>query len=101
MGTTLERKRNPLRPYRRPMLRVLGCSYGGGRFLMGEATLYGFRCRGLGSGSNLNAEGETGGYRIQGLWFRGSGFRVPGSGFVVEGIVRGLKFRAYGLGSWI
>ena len=26
-------------PYRRPMLRVPGGSWGGGRFLMGEATL--------------------------------------------------------------
>ena len=29
--------RPPLEPYRRPMPRVLGRSYGGGRFLMGEA----------------------------------------------------------------
>ena len=31
-GTSLERKRNPLGPYRRPMPRVLGESYRGGCF---------------------------------------------------------------------
>ena len=39
-GTSLERKRNPLGPYRRPMPRVLGVSKGGGRVLMGEVPLY-------------------------------------------------------------
>jgi len=39
-GTTLNRKRTPLGPYRRPMPRVLGGSYGGGCFLMGEVPLY-------------------------------------------------------------
>ena len=38
-GTSLMRMRTPLGPYRRPMRRVLGGSYGGGRFLMGEAPL--------------------------------------------------------------
>ena len=36
----LIRKRTPLGLYRRPMLRVLGGSEGGGRFLMGEVPLY-------------------------------------------------------------
>ena len=40
-GTSLTRKRTPLGPYRRPMSRVQGGSYGGGRFLMGEVPLYG------------------------------------------------------------
>ena len=40
-GTSLMiRKRSPLRPYRRPVPRVLGGSQGGGRFLMSEVTLY-------------------------------------------------------------
>jgi len=39
-GTSLIRKRTPLGPYRRPMPRVLGGSWGGGRFLMGEVPLY-------------------------------------------------------------
>ena len=39
-GTSLERKRTPLGPYRRPMARVLGGSYGGERFLMREVSLY-------------------------------------------------------------
>ena len=38
-GTSLTRKRNPLGPYRRPVPRVLGGSYGGGRFLLGEVPL--------------------------------------------------------------
>ena len=38
-GTSLTRKRTPLGPHRRPMPRVLGGSWGGGRFLMGEVTL--------------------------------------------------------------
>ena len=38
-GTPLERKRTPLEPYRRPVLRVLGESLGGERFLMGEVLL--------------------------------------------------------------
>ena len=38
--TLLMTKRNPLRPYRRPMPRVLGVSYGGGRFLTGEVPLW-------------------------------------------------------------
>ena len=39
-GTSLTRKRTPLGPYSRPMPRVLGGSWGGGRFLMGEVPLY-------------------------------------------------------------
>ena len=39
-GTSLARKRTPVGPYRRPMSRVLVGSKGGGRFLMGEVTLY-------------------------------------------------------------
>ena len=39
--TSLARKRTPLGPYRRPMPRVLGGSWGDGRFLMGEVPLYG------------------------------------------------------------
>ena len=38
-GTSLERKRTPLGPYRRPMPRVLGESQGSGRALMGEVPL--------------------------------------------------------------
>ena len=38
-GTSLIRKRTPLGPYRRPMPRVLGGSYGRGRFLMDEVPL--------------------------------------------------------------
>ena len=38
-GTWPIRNRNPLGNYRRPMLRVLGGSKGGGRFLMGEVPL--------------------------------------------------------------
>ena len=40
-GTSLIRKRTLLGPYRRPMPRVLGESWWGGRFLMGEVPLYG------------------------------------------------------------
>jgi hypothetical protein len=39
-GTSLTKKRTPLRPYRRPMPGVLWGSLGGGRSLMGEVTLY-------------------------------------------------------------
>ena len=39
-GTSLMRKRTPLGPYRRPMPGVLGGSYEGGRFFMGEVPLY-------------------------------------------------------------
>ena len=38
-GTSLTRKRTPLRPYRTPMPRVLGGSKGGGRSLVGEVPL--------------------------------------------------------------
>ena len=34
------KKTHPLGPYRRPMPRVLGGSWGDGRFHMGEAPLY-------------------------------------------------------------
>ena len=40
-GASLIRKRILLGPYRRPMPRVLGGSWGGERFLMGEVPLYG------------------------------------------------------------
>ena len=40
-GTSLIRKCTPLGPYRRPMPRVLGGSWGGGRFIMGEVLLEG------------------------------------------------------------
>ena len=39
-GTSLTRERPHPGPYRRPMPRVLGGSYVGGRFLMGEVPLY-------------------------------------------------------------
>ena len=39
-STSLIRRRIPLGPYRRPMPRVLGRSWGGGHFLMGEVPLY-------------------------------------------------------------
>jgi hypothetical protein len=42
------RKCTPLGPYRRPMPRVLGGSWGGGRFLTGEVPLYGIRRGGRG-----------------------------------------------------
>jgi len=42
-GYLAHEKTPPLRPYRRPMPRVLGESWGGGRFPMGEVLL----CRGL------------------------------------------------------
>ena len=35
--------RNPLGPYLRPMPRVLGGSWGGGRFLMGKVPWQGFK----------------------------------------------------------
>jgi hypothetical protein len=38
-GTSFIRKRNPLRPYRRPLPRVLGGSVEGGRFFVGGVTL--------------------------------------------------------------
>ena len=38
-GTSFTGKRTSLGPYRRPMPRVLGGSWGGGRFLMGEVPL--------------------------------------------------------------
>ena len=41
-GTSLTRKRTPLGPYRRPMPRVLGGSYEGGRFFRGVVPLYRF-----------------------------------------------------------
>ena len=37
---SLTRKRKPLGPYRKPMLRVLEGSQGGGRFLLGEVPLH-------------------------------------------------------------
>ena len=43
-GTSLIRKRSHPGPYRRPMPRVLGGSWGGGRFLMGEVPLYPAKC---------------------------------------------------------
>ena len=42
-GTLLIRNSAPLGPYSRPMPRVLGGSQGGGRFLMGEVSLYGHK----------------------------------------------------------
>ena len=39
-GTSLTRKCTPLGTYRRPMSRVVKGSWGGERFLMGEAPLY-------------------------------------------------------------
>jgi len=39
-GASLIRKRTPLGPFRRPMPRVLGGSWRGGRFLMSEVPLY-------------------------------------------------------------
>ena len=47
-GTSPTRKRTPLGPYRRPMPRVLGGSYGGGRFLMSEVPLWVKRLTGCG-----------------------------------------------------
>ena len=38
-GTWLVRKRTPLRPYSRPVPRVIGGSFGGGYFLMGGVPL--------------------------------------------------------------
>ena len=38
-GTSLIRKRTPIGPYHRPMPRVLGGSYGGGRFLVSDVLL--------------------------------------------------------------
>ena len=38
-ATSLMRKRIPLGPYRRPVPRVIGGSWGGGRFLVGEVAL--------------------------------------------------------------
>ena len=38
-GTSLKRKRTALGPYRRPMPRVLGGSWGGGHFLVSEVPL--------------------------------------------------------------
>ena len=35
----------PLGPYRRPLPRVAGGTWGGGRFLMGEVPLYGLHGR--------------------------------------------------------
>ena len=40
MGTSFIRKRTLLGPYRMPRPRVLGESWGGGRFLVGEVPLY-------------------------------------------------------------
>ena len=39
-GNSLIRNRHPVGPYRRPMPRVLGGSYGGGRFLVDKMPLY-------------------------------------------------------------
>ena len=39
-GTSLTRKLTTLGPYPRPMPRVLGGSWGGGHFLLGEVALY-------------------------------------------------------------
>ena len=41
-GTSLKNKRHPLEPYRMPMPRVLGGSWGDGHFLKSEVPLYGF-----------------------------------------------------------
>ena len=38
-GTLLTKTRTPLGPYLTPMPRVLGGSYGGGRFIMDEVPL--------------------------------------------------------------
>ena len=40
-GTSLIRNRHPAGPYRRPMPRALGVSWGDGRFLTSELPLYG------------------------------------------------------------
>ena len=37
--SSLTRKRTPLGPYRRPMAKALGGSWGGGRFRLGEVPL--------------------------------------------------------------
>ena len=39
-GTSSIRNRLPVGPYRRTMPRVVGGSWGGGRFLMGEVPMY-------------------------------------------------------------
>ena len=39
-GTSLARKCTPLGPYRRPLAGVLGGSWGGGHFVIGEISLY-------------------------------------------------------------
>ena len=95
-GTSLLRKRTPLGPYRKPIPRVLGGSWGGGRFLMDEVPLY------------WNATGYTIHHRVSrvlptflrkkprlslrltlrlrvciGFRVSGSGLRVSGSGFRV------------------
>ena len=52
------KKRTPLGPYRRPLPRVLGGSYGGGRFLMSEVLLYVYKFAippGAGAGSGTRA----------------------------------------------
>ena len=40
LGTSLVRKHTPLGPFRRPMSRVIGGSWGSGRFLIGELPLH-------------------------------------------------------------
>jgi len=54
-GTSLTRKRTSLGPYRRPMPRVLGGSWGGRRFPMGEVPLYRDIWRVLAIGGTLAA----------------------------------------------
>ena len=50
-GTSLIRNSLPLGPYRRPVPRVLGGAWGGGRFLVSEAPL----CTGMGAACTWHA----------------------------------------------
>ena len=96
-GTSLIRKRTPLGPYPRPMPRVLGRSWGGGDFLMGEVPLYADEKHGQNSFWALNS-----GLRVQG-WgdgFRPSAIRRDVASLRVAFRLQASDFRLQGLPGW-
>ena len=103
-------------PYRRPMPRVLGGSYGGGRFLVGEVSLHGAQewlqgrdsWRVSGPYSTLLALTRPAvarhvapiprpGFRIR---IQRSGFRVQDCEFRVQATVSGFGVWGRGFGVW-
>ena len=100
-GTSRTRKRTPLGPYRRPMPRVLGRSYGWWRFLISEVPLH--RTSTTPAASNLTPPQRLRGLKgIPGVLCRGSRALPQGVGVCVDcnwGLYVGCEsgFRAQGL----